>query len=193
MKKTILSTVVSILCLTGLQAQEKHPISIENSTVEWVGEKVTGTHSGFVDLKNAYFLFEENKLVGGAFDIDMNSITCTDIENEEYAAKLVDHLKNDDFFATDKYPTANFKITKVIYDGTSYMVTGDMTIRDITEEITFPARFHSHGRMVHANANLKIDRTKHDIKYGSGSFFDDLGDKMIYNEFTLKIQLESYK
>ena len=73
------------------------------------------------------------------------------------------------------------------------MVTGYRTIRDITEEITFPARFHSHGRMVHANANLKIDRTKHDIKYGSGSFFDDLGVKMIYNEFTLKIQLESYK
>jgi len=189
----ILSTVVSILCLTNLQAQEKHPVSIEKSSVEWIGEKVTGTHSGFISLKNAYLLFEENKLVGGEFDIDMNSITCTDIENEEYAAKLVNHLKNDDFFATDKYPTSNFKITKVIFDGTSYMITGDITIRDITEEITFPARFHSHGRIFHANASLIIDRTKHDVKYGSGSFFDDLGDKMIYNEFTLKVQLESYK
>lgn len=193
MKKMILSTVVSILCLTNLQAQEKHPVSIEKSSVEWIGEKVTGTHSGFISLKNAYLLFEENKLVGGEFDIDMNSITCTDIENEEYAAKLVNHLKNDDFFATDKYPTSNFKITKVIFDGTSYMITGDITIRDITEEITFPARFHSHGRIFHANASLIIDRTKHDVKYGSGSFFDDLGDKMIYNEFTLKVQLESYK
>ncbi|MDG1849453.1 MAG: YceI family protein [Flavobacteriales bacterium] len=193
MKKMILSTVVSILCLTNLQAQEKHPVSIEKSSVEWIGEKVTGTHSGFISLKNAYLLFEDNKLVGGEFDIDMNSITCTDIENEEYAAKLVNHLKNDDFFASDKYPTSNFKITKVIFDGTSYMITGDITIRDITEEITFPARFHSHGRIFHANASLIIDRTKHDVKYGSGSFFDDLGDKMIYNEFTLKVQLESYK
>ena len=193
MKKIILSTVVSLLSLSNLQAQEKHSISIEKSSVEWIGEKVTGTHSGLISLKDGYFKFEENKLVGGEFNIDMNSITCTDIENKEYAAKLVDHLKNDDFFASDKHPLSNFKITKVIFDGTSYMITGDITIRDITEEITFPARFHSHGRIFHANASLKIDRTKHDVKYGSGSFFDDLGDKMIYNEFTLKIQLESYK
>jgi len=189
----ILSTIVSILSLFSIQAQEQYQISLENSKVEWIGEKVTGSHSGYINLKSAFLLFEDKKLVGGEFEIDMNSIKCTDIENPKYAAKLENHLNSNDFFATDKHPTSNFKITNVIFDGTSYMVTGNMTIREISQEITFPAKFHSHGKLFHANASLKVDRTKHDIKYGSGSFFDDLGDKMIYNEFTLKIHLEGTK
>jgi len=193
MKKMILSTIVSILSLFSIQAQEQYQISLENSKVEWIGEKVTGSHSGYINLKSAFLLFEDEKLVGGEFEIDMNSIKCTDIENPKYAAKLENHLKSNDFFATDKHPTSNFKITNVIFDGTSYMVTGNITIREISQEITFPAKFHSHGKLFHANASLKVDRTKHDIKYGSGSFFDDLGDKMIYNEFTLKIHLEGTK
>ena len=109
MKKIILSTVVSLLSLLNLhKRKKKHSISIEKSSVEWIGEKVTGTHSGLISLKDGYFKFEDNKLVGGEFNIDMNSITCTDIENKEYAAKLVDHLKNDDFFATDKHPLIKF-------------------------------------------------------------------------------------
>ena len=193
MKKMFLSTVVSIVSLFSIQAQEQYQISLENSKVEWIGEKVTGSHSGYINLKSAFLLFEDEKLVGGEFEIDMNSIKCTDIENPKYAAKLENHLNSNDFFATDKHPTSNFKITNVIFDGTSYMVTGNMTIREISQEITFPAKFHSHGKLFHANASLKVDRTKHDIKYGSGSFFDNLGDKMIYNEFTLKIHLEGTK
>jgi polyisoprenoid-binding protein YceI len=73
------------------------------------------------------------------------------------------------------------------------MITGNMTIRDIPQKITFPAKFHSHAGEFHADASLKIDRTKHDVKYGSGSFFSELGDKMIYNDFTLNIHLEVEK
>ena len=193
MKKMILLTIVSIASLFNIHAQELYQISLTNSTVEWIGEKVSGSHSGFINLKSAYFLFKDEKLVGGEFEIDMNTIKCTDIENPKYAVKLEDHLKDNDFFATDKYPTSTFKITNVIFDGTSYMLTGNITIRGISQEITFPAQFHSHGKKFHADATVKVDRTKHDIKYGSGSFFDDLGDRMIYNEFTLKIQLEGTK
>lgn len=189
----ILSTVVSIMSLANLHAQEEHQITLENSTVEWIGEKVTGSHNGFISLSKAHFVFEDNKLTGGEFEIDMKSIKCTDIESPQYAAKLENHLMDDDFFASEKYPTSTFKITNVLFDGTSYMVTGDMTIRGISQEITFPAQFHSHGNLFHADATLKIDRTKHDVKYGSGSFFDDLGDRMIYDEFTLKIHLETTK
>lgn len=189
----ILSTVVSMLGLFHLQAQEQISISLKNSSVEWIGEKVTGAHNGTVNLTDAFFLFENNKLVGGEFEIDMNSIKCTDIESPEYAAKLENHLKDDDFFASNKYPTSHFTMTKVIFDGTSYMITGNMKIRGIDQEITFPAQFHSHGKLFHADATVKIDRTKYDIKYGSGSFFDGLGDRMIYDEFTLKIHLEAQK
>ena len=193
MKKLILLTVVSILIGFNIQGQETYKISPENSTIEWVGEKVSGAHSGYINLQNAFFLFEEEKFVGGEFNIDMNSIKCTDIENPRYAAKLEEHLKDPDFFNTYKYPTSNFKITNIIYDGTSYMITGNMTIKEISQEITFPAKFENDGDLFHANATLKIDRTKHDIKYGSGSFFDDLGDRMIYDEFTLKIHLQGSK
>ena len=193
MKKLILLTVVSILIGFNIQGQESYKILPENSTIEWVGEKVSGAHSGYINLQNAFFLFEEEKFVGGEFNIDMNSIKCTDIENPKYAAKLEEHLKDSDFFNTNKYPTSNFKISKIIFDGTSYMITGDITIKEISQEITFPAQFENDGDLFHATASLKIDRTKHDIKYGSGSFFDDLGDRMIYDEFTLKIHLQGSK
>ncbi len=193
MKKMILSTVVSILSLMNVQAQEQFEISLKNSSAEWIGEKITGSHNGTINLSKAFFIFDNNTLVGGQFDMDMNSITCTDIENREYAAKLESHLKDNDFFATEEYPKSHFTITEVIFDGTSYMITGNITIRGISQEITFPAQFHSDENLFLADATLKIDRTKHDIKYGSGSFFDGLGDRMIYDEFTLKIHLEASK
>ena len=193
MKKLILLTIVSILIGFNIKGQETFQISQENSTIEWVGEKVSGAHSGYINLQNAFFLFEEEKFVGGEFNIDMNSIKCTDIENPKYAAKLEEHLKDPDFFNSSKYPIANFKISNIIFDGTSYMITGDITIKEISQEITFPAQFENDADLFYANATLKIDRTKHDIKYGSGSFFDDLGDRMIYDEFTLKIHLQGSK
>ena len=193
MKKMILSTVVSILSLINLQAQEQFEISLKNSSAEWIGEKITGSHNGTINLSKAFFIFDNNTLVGGQFEMDMNSIKCTDIENREYAAKLESHLKDKDFFATEEYPISHFTITEVIFDGTSYMITGNITIRGISQEITFPAKFHSDEDLFLADATLKIDRTKHDIKYGSGSFFDGLGDRMIYDEFTLKIHLEASK
>ena len=189
----ILSTVVSILSLINLQAQEQFEISLKNSSAEWIGEKITGSHNGTINLSKAFFIFDNNTLVGGQFEMDMNSIKCTDIENREYAAKLESHLKDKDFFATEEYPISHFTITEVIFDGTSYMITGNITIRGISQEITFPAQFHSDENLFLADATLKIDRTKHDIKYGSGSFFDGLGDRMIYDEFTLKIHLEASK
>mgnify|MGYP001294951725 FL=1 len=193
MEKLILLTVVSILIGFNVQGQETFKISPEKSTIEWLGEKVTGAHSGYINLQSAFFLFEDKKFVGGEFNIDMNSIKCTDIENRTYASKLEEHLKDPDFFNSSKYPTSNFKISNIIFDGTSYMITGNITIKEITQEITFPAKFENDGDIFHANATLKIDRTKHDIKYGSGSFFDDLGDRMIYDEFTLKINLQGSK
>ena len=107
MKKLILLTVVSISIGFNIQGQETYQISQENSTIEWIGEKVSGAHSGYINLLNAFFLFEEEKLVGGEFNIDMNSIKCTDIENPRYAAKLEEHLKDPDFFNSSKYPTSN--------------------------------------------------------------------------------------
>ena len=193
MKKLILLTVVSIFNICYFQAQVKYKISPETSSIKWTGAKVTGEHYGFINLKDAFFLFEKEKLVGGEFNIDMNSIKCTDIENPKYANKLEEHLKDPDFFNSKEYPVSNFKITEILFDGTSYMISGDLTIKNITQVISFPAKFENNTESFYADATLTIDRTKFDIKYRSSSFFDDLGNRMIYDDFTLNIHIEATK
>ena len=118
--------------------------------------------------------------------IDMSSIQNTDMEGE-YKAKLEGHLKSDDFFGVEKFPTASLNFTKVKSTGkNSYEVTGDLTIKDKTNSITFDISIYGNK----ATANIKIDRTKFDVRYGSASFFDDLQDKAIYDEFDLVSDLE---
>ena len=189
MKKLILIVALTISNLTALKAQNQLNINLSESRVEWFGEKVTGSHSGNVSLSSAHFIMGKEHIEGGVFVMDMKSIKCTDIESPEYAAKLENHLMDDDFFGSETYPTASFTFTKVIFDGTSYLITGKMNIKGMSQEITFPAQFHRENGNLIADAIVKVDRTKHDIKYGSGAFFDDLGDRMILDEFTLNIHL----
>ena len=128
----------------------------------------------------------EENLKGGEFVIDMSSLACTDL-NGEYKGKLEGHLKSDDFFGVEKYPTSNLNITKVKSTGkNSYKITADLTIKGITKSIKFDASIY--GKK--ATANLKVDRTQFNVKYGSGSFFDGLKDNMIYDEFDLVIDIE---
>ena len=161
-------------------------IKVENSKVNWKAYKVTGSHEGTIALKSGFLTFNEETLTGGEFVIDMTSINCTDMEGE-YKGKLEGHLKSDDFFGVEANPTSTLVITKVKSSGkNSYKVTGDLTIKGKTNPITFD--FSVYGQK--ASASLKIDRALYDIKYGSTSFFEDLKDKAIYDEFDLNVALE---
>ena len=118
--------------------------------------------------------------------IDMATIENTDMEGE-YKTKLEGHLKSEDFFGVEKYPTALLTFKNVKSNGkNSYEVVGDLTIKDITKPVTFELSVYGNK----ATANVKIDRTKFDVRYGSTSFFDDLQDKAIYDEFDLITDLE---
>ena len=164
----------------------KKEIKIENSNVAWKGYKVTGSHQGTIAIKSGYFNFNNDKLTGGEFTIDMATINCTDLQSE-YKVKLEGHLKSDDFFGVEKFPTAILVFKKVKSVGkNSYKVTGDITIKGKTESITFNLSVYGNK----ANASLKIDRSKFDVRYGSTSFFDGLKDKAIYDEFNLIADLE---
>ncbi len=191
MRKFILLTIVSMISVYLTAAQDTIKIDLENSFVYWRGEKVTGAHYGTIQLDNAYFIIEKDQIVGGRFIIDMSTIECTDIENPDYALKLENHLKDDDFFNISKHKTSTFDISSVIYDGISYIVNGKANIKGVVKEISFPAQFNSKDSVFIANAKMRIDRTLFDIKYGSGSFFDALGDDLIYNEFTIQVMLKS--
>ena len=166
--------------------EDKKEIKIENSKVVWKGYKVTGSHKGIIAIKSGFLNFNNDKLSGGEFTIDMSTINSTDLEGD-YKGKLEGHLKSDDFFGVKKYPTASLIFTKVKPAGkNSYTVTGDITIKGQTETISFDLSVY--GNKV--SASLKIDRTKHNVRYGSTSFFDGLKDKAIYDEFDLVVDLE---
>ena len=165
---------------------QKYSVNTENSTVEWLGKKVTGQHEGFIDLKSGEFELEGDKFISGKFVIDMNSITCTDLKDEGYNKKLVGHLKSDDFFGVATYPTAEFTITESTkFEDSFAEVKGNITIKGKTEEISFKVKRVGEN----FGAVLLVDRSKFDVKYGSASFFDNLGDKTIDDIFTLEIKL----
>ncbi|WP_010134709.1 YceI family protein [Ochrovirga pacifica] len=182
MKTTIKSTILAIVALftVTLHAGNKKPIDVKKSTIKWVGKKVTGQHNGTINFKSGVVELKEGKLVGGTFTVDMNSINVTDLDGD-MKAKLEGHLKNDDFFGVDKYPVAKFLITSV--EGNT--VKGDLTIKGKTVKKAFT--LVKKGKTI--SGDVKIDRTKFGIRYGSKSFFDNLKDKAIDDEFELSIHI----
>ncbi|MEP7196190.1 MAG: YceI family protein [Saprospiraceae bacterium] len=168
----------------------KMKVDVAKSKIMWTGKKVTGQHSGTIALKSGEVNFDNGRPISGSFEVDMKSMKSTDLQGE-YADKLIGHLKSDDFFGVDKYPTVSFmmKNATATVDPKVFLVTGDLTIKGITQSISFDAKFDQQM----ASAKLDIDRTKFNIKYGSGSFFDNLGDKAIDNMFQLDVQLTFMK
>jgi polyisoprenoid-binding protein YceI len=165
---------------------EKKEVKTESSKVTWKAYKVTGSHAGTVDLQSGALLFKEDKLSGGQFVVDMTSLVTTD-DLGDMKAKLEGHLKSDDFFGVVTHPTANLVFTKVTASGkNSYEVTGDLTIKGITKPVTFDVSVYGSK----ATVTLKVDRSQYDVKYGSGAFFENLGNKTIYDEFDLVVDLE---
>ena len=191
MKKNLLKVALAfVIVLTTVaftaNSLEKKEIDVKNSEVTWRGEKVTGFHTGTVELKEGHFTLEDGELKGGEFIMDMKSINVTDLEGEN-KGKLEGHLKSDDFFGVETYPTAKLVITSAAKksDGT-YGVVADLTIKEETHPVTFDLAWNENS----ASTELTIDRSKYNVRYGSGSFFDNLGDKTIYDNFDLKVDLK---
>ena len=183
--KSIALALVVILSATTLSAQTKK-INATSSAIEWLGKKVTGKHNGTVNFKEGALIFKENKLKGGNFTVDMTSLTATDLSGE-YQTKLNGHLKADDFFGTEKFPTSKLIFKKIgTISPEVYRVTADLTIKGITKPVTFDMTVNENS----AITTFNVDRTKYDIKYGSKSFFGSIGDKAINDEFELKVNLK---
>ncbi|GAB3044442.1 YceI family protein [Spirosoma litoris] len=169
---------------------DTYKVDVSKSSLNWKARKVTGEHTGTLKFNEGVLTFDGGKLTGGQFTFDMNSIVCSDLTDPTYNAKLINHLKSDDFFSTGKHPTSSFTITKVTPKGaTTYQVMGNMRIKGITNFVTFPIRVKQNGATVEAEGKVTLDRTKYDIKYGSTSFFDALGDKAIYDDFDIELKL----
>ncbi|MBC6112522.1 YceI family protein [Pedobacter fastidiosus] len=185
--------LVAVVALSAFKNPTKpvtYTVDASKSTITWVGKKVTGSHNGTITLKSGTLNVNGKNVTGGGFIIDMTSI-----KDADGSAKLEGHLKADDFFGAEKFPTSNFVITKVAGSGANVTVTGNLTIKGITKPLTFPATVavNADGTITATAAKIVVDRTKYDIKYGSKSFFESIGDKAIYDEFELAVKLVAKK
>ena len=165
-------------------------VDTSKSKITWLGQNVAGgKHTGEISISKGDLTLAGDKLVSGNFTADINSISVTDLTGDR-ATRLANHLKSEDFFEAPKFPEATFEITKVSGTGSNVSITGDLTIKEITKSVTFPAVVHKSGDTVHATAKgVKRDRTQFDVKYRSGNFFSGLGDRAISDEFELDIEI----
>lgn len=163
-------------------------VDTEKSTINWSAKKVGGGHTGTVKISNGSLVYSGKALKGGSFLMDMSSITSDN-------ARVTNHLKSDDFFSSVKNPTSKFEIVKVSSTGKDRVsINGNLSIKGITHPLTFQATVKQQNNVVIAVANgIRIDRTKYDIKFRSKTFFGDIGDKAIDDEFELNINLTAKK
>ena len=196
MKKIFLSAILSVLTLFTMAIKphvDNVRVNTENSTVKWKGSKISSSHEGTVNIIKGALNINHGTLVGGQFSIDMQSLATTDM-SEEYNKKLDGHLKNEDFFNVSEFPTASITITNALRgSGKAYKIIANLTIKGITHPISFAADVDVNGKNFLATAKIKIDRTKWGIKYNSGNYFKDLGDKLILDEIEFDIFLLSVK
>ncbi len=191
MKKIITTLLLAIttFCLPDLSAQKTTvmvPINVSESSIHWLGKKITGQHEGNINLLSGTLIMENGLLTGGDFVVDMNSIASTDLKGES-AKKLEGSLKSEEWFDSESHPQAILVFSSVVsQDGGLYSVTGDFTIKGKTN----PAIFELQVNYLEATAKVIIDRTLYNILHGSTSFFDNLKDKMINNYFELDVNLK---
>lgn len=199
MKKTIgllaglLIALAPVIAGNAPNEKMKYIVDTDESKVFWTGKKVGGEHTGYLSVHSGSIEMNQNTLTDAEVKMDMNSIVCTDLEAGEWNDRLVGHLKSDDFFSVEKHASSHFDITSVKkLNGTnSYEVKGNLTIKGITNEISFPARIDVNNGMVNATGTAKLDRTEWDIKYRSGRFFAGLGDKMIHDDFEITFDIKA--
>lgn len=190
-----------LLAVFALSAFTIHPmadsmlnVSLTESTVGWKGKKVGGEHYGKVSLISANLNYEKNRIIGGSFEIDMTSITCEDITSEGSNTRLVNHLKSDDFFSVETHPRAKFVLTEAkTKNGKDYEMKGNLTIKGKTNPVSFPAVVTEINDKVVANATIVFDRTAYDIQYRSGNYFENLADKLIYDDVEMVVKLVATK
>lgn len=171
-------------------------VDLAASNVEWIGTKPTGQHNGTISISEGNLLLANGAVVGGKFTIDMNSIVCLDLTDATDNGKLVGHLKSPDFFEVETYPTAVFEITSAEAvqgnPAATHNITGNLTMKNVTKSITFPAMVTvSDDGVTASTPAFLIDRTQWNVQYGSKTLFANLKDNFINDEISLVINLKA--
>ena len=203
MKINILALAVLIIlsALTFREPGTLYKVDVQKSSVRWAGYYLFsfGEHNGTINLKKGELVMTNDQLTGGSFEIDMNSIKNLDMAADDGGNDLVNHLKSDDFFATEKFPAALFEITKVEpikdarADQPNVDITGTLTLKGVKNTLKFPATVKQNGTMLSAKARFKFDRTKWNVQYNSGKIFSDVGDSAISDAIGMELTIQATK
>ncbi|NSW95533.1 MAG: YceI family protein [Bacteroidales bacterium] len=183
--KNIFIFLTLILVSLNMNAQEKFTADRDKTTLSWLGEKVMGQHTGTVKLLSGWINWQNNMITSGEFLIDMKTI-----KDDENSARLEGHLKSDDFFGVDKFPVSKLVITgSESFEKGTAVVKGNLTIKETTLPVEFKATIQKSEEGIWFYSNIIVDRSKYNVRYGSGSFFSNLGNNLIYDEFKVKVNL----
>jgi len=191
MKKNSLLIILFLFFNTIIFAHtNNYSVDIKKSNLKWTGSKITGSnHFGNISLSEGQIKIDHGKLVNAKFVVNMNTITCTDIKKEKKAQYLVDHLKNEDFFDVKNHENSRLNLIKAEKNDNGYKVLAELVIKGITKPVEFDLNMEKRDGTILFSGKLIFDRTKYDIRYGSGSFFDDLGDKAINDDVELEFRI----
>lgn len=179
-----------------VSAQKSLPVDVLESTVVWSASKVGGSHTGNVSLDSGTLTIQKGALILADVTMNMESITCSDLSDPSSNQKLVSHLKSEDFFHVSVHPKAQFRTTSVeqkepVGEKSTYRVVGILTIKGIEAPNTFDVQLWREGDNYRATGAIRFDRTLYGIQYGSGSFFEGLGNRMIMDEVDLEFDLRT--
>lgn len=179
------------------ESSKEFKVDVAASSLKWKGTKLGGEHFGTINIQSGAINLENDVIKAGSFMVDMNSIVVDDIKEEEYNTKLKNHLASPDFFNIASFPTSKFEITSAEKlaaaddKGNNYTISGNLTIKDISKNISIPAKVDIQEGSFYAVAVFSIDRTEWDIKYNSGKFFKNLGDKLINDAIEFELDLKA--
>ncbi|PJE76772.1 hypothetical protein COV05_02820 [Candidatus Uhrbacteria bacterium CG10_big_fil_rev_8_21_14_0_10_48_16] len=169
-------------------------LDTDSESVAWEASKRVGaTHYGIIQAQAGALIVENGAIVGGSVVVDMTTLVDLDLNDPQMNETLVTHLKSDDFFAVATFPTATYAISEVIsvegVEGVTHRVKGTMTIKGIDQEVEFPALIEWKEEGIRVTGTVTLDRTLWDVRFGSDKFFDNLGDGLIEDEFTLTLSM----
>ena len=193
--------MIIFLLVLCLGYADSYKVDVDSSTIQWIGRKVTGEHDGNLKILygnvRKYLDTEKKEVIKGNIVIDMTTITNNDIESKEYQKYFVDHLNSSDFFDVAHFSKSQLKILdNIILSNESsgkMMITAEITIKGITQKVEFPAKIEFIDDLATAVGTIDIDRTLFDIRYKSKSFFPEMGDYFIYDDFTLNFIIKAKK
>ncbi|MCB0407873.1 MAG: YceI family protein [Bdellovibrionales bacterium] len=192
----LLSFLFTIATLSTAFSASAAEVNVAKSKVIWKGSKIIGSfHTGEVKVQSAKIDYKDGAPVSGQVVVDMTSIVNKDLTDKKMNQKLIGHLKSDDFFGVEKYKTATLDLEKIQKASDKfYLLTGKLTIKGKALPVTLKAEVKKETKSEQVvQVAFNFDRTKYDIKYGSGSFFTDLGDKMISDEVQMNVELHIKK